>query len=108
MSKVSQPEVEANRYTRRSILRSEKMYGEGFQSPGNIAAVESFCKRLNMRRGMAVLDIGSGLGGASFYFADHYDAQVVGLDVAPAMVEISSERARDRGQLNVVFVQGDI
>ena len=30
----TQPEDEANRYSRCSILRSEKMYGEGFQSPG--------------------------------------------------------------------------
>jgi len=34
------PEEEANRYSRRSILRSEHMYGEGFQSPGGIEAVE--------------------------------------------------------------------
>ena len=65
------------------------MYGEGFQSPGNIAAVEAFCARLEMRPRMRILDIGSGLGGAAFYFADRYDARVVGLDVAPAMVEIS-------------------
>ena len=30
----TQPEDEANRYSRCSILRSKKMYGEGFQSPG--------------------------------------------------------------------------
>ena len=64
-----QPKEEINRYTRKSILRSEKMYGHGFQSPGNIAAMDSFCQKLRMRQGMNILDIGSGLGGASFYLA---------------------------------------
>jgi phosphoethanolamine N-methyltransferase len=109
MSKaVMQPESEANRYTRRSILRSEKMYGEGFQSPGGVAAVASFCERLQMQQGMKILDIGSGLGGADFYFAHHYDAKVLGLDVAQAMVELSTERARQRNLSNVLFRKGDI
>lgn len=44
--------VEAQRYTRRNILRSEFMYGPGFQSPGGEAAVEAFCKRLELRPGL--------------------------------------------------------
>lgn len=105
---VAQPESEATRYTRRSILRSEKMYGEGFQSPGKIAAVEGFCARLDMRPGMRILDIGSGLGGAAFYFADRYQADVLGLDVARAMIEISTERKEARGLANVSFQESDI
>ncbi len=109
MSKTMvQPEAEATRYTRRSILRSEKMYGQGFQSPGNVAAVASFCERLDMKPGMKILDIGSGLGGAAFYFAEHYDASVVGLDVAEAMIEISIERRQARKLANVGFCLGDI
>src|SRR5262249_53658683 len=100
---IAPPDKEADRYTRRSILRSERMYGEGFQSPGNIAAVESFCARLEMRPRVRVLDIGSGLGGSAFYFAERYDARVLGLDVAPAMVELSTERARERDLSTVAF-----
>jgi phosphoethanolamine N-methyltransferase len=84
------------------------MYGEGFQSPENIAAVASFCARLEMKPRMRILDIGSGLGGSAFYFTDRYDARVVGLDVAPAMVEISTERAQERKLSTVVFRLGDI
>src|SRR5262245_51624116 len=84
------------------------MYGEGFQSPGNIAAVASFCARLELKPRMRILDIGSGLGGSAFYLADRYDACVVGLDVAPAMVELSTERARERNLSTVVFQLGDI
>jgi phosphoethanolamine N-methyltransferase len=61
-----------------------------------------------MTRGMSVLDIGSGLGGAAFYFAEHYQASVLGLDVAPAMVEISRERAAEQGANDVRFMLGDV
>jgi len=105
---MAQPDQEADRYTRSSILRSERMYGEGFQSPGNIAAVASFCARLEMKPRMRILDIGSGLGGSAFYLADRYGARVVGLDVAPAMVELSTERTQERNLSTVVFRLGDI
>ncbi len=103
-----QPEEEANRYSQQSILRSEFMYGEGFQSPGGIEAVEAFCSKLRMHEGMNVLDIGSGLGGAAFYFAECYRATVVGLDCSQEMVDISAERKERKRLANVFFQQGDI
>ena len=103
-----QPDEEANRYSRQSILRSERMYGEGFQSPGGIEAVEGFCSRLHMREGMKILDIGSGLGGATFYFAERYSATVLGLDYSQEMVDISMERKEIKRFPNVTFQQGDI
>ena len=48
-----QPDEEANRYSQESILRSEFMYGEGFQSPGGIEAVEGFCSQLSMHEGIS-------------------------------------------------------
>ena len=103
-----QPDEEANRYSRQSILRSERMYGEGFQSPGGIEAVEAFCSRLRMREGMKILDIGSGLGGAAFYLADRYAATVLGLDFSREMVALSTERKERKGLTSVSFQQGDI
>lgn len=103
-----QPEEEATRYSRRSILRSERMYGEGFQSPGGIEAVEAFCSKLHMREGMKILDFGSGLGGASFYFGERYGATVMGLDFSQEMINISTERKERKSLANVSFQQGDI
>ena len=103
-----QSEQEATRYSRQSILRSERMYGEGFQSPGGIEAVQAFCSRLHMREGMKILDIGSGLGGAAFYFGERYGATVVGLDVSQEMVDISTERKERKPFPHVVFQQGDV
>ena len=104
----TQPEDEANRYSRCSILRSEKMYGEGFQSPGGLDAVKSFCRRLCMRQGMKILEVGSGLGGSAFYLAETYGAEVLGLDVSAEMVALSNERKEEKGLSNVSFRQGDI
>jgi len=103
-----QPEEEANRYSRQSILRSERMYGEGFQSPGGIEAVQAFCSKLRMWEGMKILDFGSGLGGATFYFAERYGANVVGLDFSQEMVDISMERKEEKKLSDVSFQQGDI
>ena len=104
----TQPKQEANRYSRRSILRSEKMYGAGFQSPGGLDAVEGFCRKLHMRQGMKVLEVGSGLGGSAFYIAETYDAEVLGLDVSAEMVALSNERKEEKGLSNVSFRHGDI
>ena len=100
--------AEATRYSRRSILRSERMYGEGFQSPGGLDAVRGFCGRLHLRRGMKILEVGSGLGGSAFHLAETYGADVFGLDVSAEMVALSAERQKERGVPNVSFRQGDI
>ena len=104
----AQSEDEANRYSRRSILRSERMYGEGFQSPGGIDAVKGFCRRLRMRQGMKILEVGSGLGGSAFYLAETFGADVLGLDVSAEMVAVSTERKEEKGLSNVSFRHGDI
>jgi phosphoethanolamine N-methyltransferase len=101
-------EQEANRYSRRSILRSERMYGEGFQSPGGLDAVKGFCRRLHMRQGMKILEVGSGLGGSAFYLAETFGADVLGLDISPEMVALSTERKEKKGVSNVSFHHGDI
>ncbi len=101
-------QAEAARYSRRSIARSEWMYGPGFQAPGGLATVESFCQLLRWRPGMRVLDVGSGLGAADFHLASRYQAEVVGVDFSAAMIEISTERAHAAGVRGVSFLLGDI
>ena len=108
LTATSLAQDEASRYNRRNILRSERMYGHGFQSPGQRPLMKAFCARLVMKPGMRILDIGSGLGGAAFYFAEQFGASVQGLDVAPAMIEISTERRVEKGASGVHFSHGDI
>jgi len=104
-----QPDEEANRYQRHSILRSERMYGYGFQGPGREALVAEFCARVPADLTAArILDVGSGLGGSSFYLNGRFDARVTALDIAPDMTAISRERAAARGVTGIDFVNGDI
>jgi phosphoethanolamine N-methyltransferase len=97
-----------DRYERRSILRSERMYGEGFQSPGRHDAMAWACAMLELRPGMRVLDVGSGLGGPAAYLAREHGVDVVGVDTAPAMVELAAERAARDGLAGVTFRLGDV
>ncbi len=105
---------EADRYTRRSILRSERMYGRGYQSPGGPDAVRRLMAIVPIPADGHVLDIGSGLGGASLHIAAETGCSVLGLDVAPAMIELSRERlaecadARPDLARRVAFRLGDV
>ncbi|ACR32095.1 methyltransferase domain-containing protein [Burkholderia glumae] len=104
-------DYEVQRYTEpRNILRSEIIYGEGFQSPGGLAGFQATLgDRMALAPGMRLLDIGSGLGGAAFYLSDRYDVEVVGLDTAPRMTELSVIRQTTRDpRRRVRFVNGDV
>ena len=87
-------------YSRTSILRYEKIFGEDYISTGGHATTEDLCARLgsSLRPGVRVLDVGSGIGGAAFHLARAYGAKVTGIDLAEEMVAIAEEktaRARD-------------
>ena len=54
----------------------------------------------------AALDVGTGTGAAAFAIAERFPAaRVVGVDIAPTMVEQARRKARDRR--NVSFEHGD-
>jgi phosphoethanolamine N-methyltransferase len=84
------------------------MYGRGFQSPGQVEALEAACALLDLRPGMRVLDLGSGLGGAATYLARQHHAEVLGLDLSAEMVSLSDERLREEPVPGVTFQHGDL
>ena len=56
-----------------------------------------------------MLDVGSGIGGAAFHLAKTFGARVTGIDLAPEMVAIARERAREaQAADSVTFLLGDI
>lgn len=57
---VQQTLTENERYSRRSILRSEKIYGVGFQSPGGVFTTKQFAAELDFakKENLKVLDMG--------------------------------------------------
>lgn len=98
----------ASRFSRHSALRSEWIYGEGYQGPSSEDLFEEFAARLPIRPGMRILEIGSGLGGDAFRLATRHGAEVVGVDASPDMTQLSRERAEARGITGVRFEAGDV
>lgn len=104
-------EDEKERYLSRNILRSETIYGQGYQSPGGTEAIEWCCRYVDLssfNKPMTVLDIGSGLGGTAFYFNDSYGARVIGIDTAEDMIKISLQRKGELGYKDIQFIHGNI
>src|SRR5215510_1002229 len=68
-------------------------------------AAEEFVGRLDLRPGTRVLDVACGTGNQSLPAA-RTGAEVIGLDIAPNLLEQARERARAE-KLNITFVEGD-
>ncbi len=64
-----------------------------FHVGGRNATIE-FASRLGVWPGMKMLEIGSGLGGASRYFAAEHDCDVTGIDITDEYVAVASSLAR--------------
>ena len=98
-------------YSRTSILRYEKIFGEHYISTGGHETTEDLCRRLagSLHPGVRVLDVGSGIGGAAFHLARAFGARVTGIDLAEEMVAIALEHAGQLGLSDEVnFVLGDV
>uniref|UniRef100_A0A8C1GP30 phosphoethanolamine N-methyltransferase n=1 Tax=Cyprinus carpio TaxID=7962 RepID=A0A8C1GP30_CYPCA len=85
--------LDNQQYTRRGILRYEKMFGSGYVSTGGFNTTKEFVDMLNLTAGQKVLDVGCGIGGGDFYMAKTFGVEVLGMDLSSNMVEIAIERA---------------
>ncbi|XP_056143616.1 phosphoethanolamine methyltransferase isoform X2 [Lampris incognitus] len=85
--------LDNQQYTRRGILRYEKMFGAGYVSTGGPSTTKEFVDLLNLKPGQKVLDIGCGIGGGDFYMSKTFGVDVLGLDLSENMVDIAMERA---------------
>ena len=86
------------------------MYSCGYwQDAGNLDQaqehkLELICRKLKLKPGMKVLDIGCGWGGAARYMAEHYDVEVVGVSVSKEQIALANQLS---GDLNVRFEFAD-
>ncbi|XP_017289818.1 phosphoethanolamine methyltransferase [Kryptolebias marmoratus] len=99
--------LDNQQYTRRGILRYEKMFGAGYVSTGGPSTTKEFVDLLNLRPGQKVLDVGCGIGGGDFYMARTFGVEVLGLDLSDNMVDIAMERARSEKLPSVQFEVAD-
>ena len=98
-------------YSRTSILRYEKIFGEAYISTGGHATTEDLCARLgsSLHPGVRVLDVGSGIGGAMFHLVKAYGAKATGIDLAQEMIAIAEEKTAARGMGDqVTSILGDV
>lgn len=74
---------------------------------GGRAATAALVPRLNLKPGMHLLDIGSGIGGPARYFARHHGCRVTGLDLTEEFVAVARTLSRRLGmEGQVSFEQG--
>src|ERR1700730_4547961 len=71
----------------------------------NASEAEGFIARINLKPGMKVLDVACGTGNQSIPAA-RTGAQVIGLDIAPNLLEQARQRAQAEN-LKIEFVEGD-
>lgn len=84
--------LDNQQYTRRSINRYEKIYGEGSVSTGGVHHAENMMCGLNLKSGERILDIGAGIGGQAFYMAKKFKVEVMAIDFSKNMLAIARER----------------
>ena len=68
--------------------------------------LELVCRKLKLKPGMRVLDIGCGWGGAARYMAQHYDVEVIGVSVSQEQVNLANDLAK-QDDLNARFIFQD-
>ncbi len=58
------------------------------------AATTMLAKDLDLKRGMHVLDVGSGIGGPARFFAEAHGCRVTGIDLTEEFVQVATELTR--------------
>jgi cyclopropane-fatty-acyl-phospholipid synthase len=69
------------------------------------AKLEHLCRKLRLRRGQHLLDIGCGWGGLAMYAAEHYGVRVTGITLSRSQAELANERVRAAGLQDAVAIQ---
>lgn len=100
--------LDNQQYSHNSILRYEKVFGNGFVSTGGPETTKDFVAMLDLKPGQRVLDVGCGIGGGNFYMAKEHNVEVVGMDLSSNMIEIAMERATENKGLKVQFEIADV
>ncbi len=82
-----------------AMLDPRMNYSCGYFSGGATALAEAqeakldlICRKLGIESGMRVLDIGCGWGGFAGFAAERYGADVTGITLAPAQLQLARER----------------
>ena len=85
--------TDEGQYGDKQIRFLETVWGEGFLSPGGTSEIDLVIGDIDCR-GLKVLDIGCGCGGAVFHLIrQHGAAHAIGIDVEPLVIDRAKELA---------------
>lgn len=70
-----------------------------------IAKMDLICRKLALKPGDRMLDLGCGWGGLACHAAEHFGATVHGVTLSLAQMERSQQRVRDRGLEHLVTIE---
>jgi MPBQ/MSBQ methyltransferase len=97
---------EANGKSRASLTLADLSAVDEFHVGGREAS-ESVASKMNLRPGMRLLDVGSGIGGTARYFSAGYQCDVTGIDLTAEFVQTAQALTqRVAPNLPVRFQQG--
>lgn len=99
---MTSEELDQYQYTPEGIRDYERVWGEGFVSPGGAQLAREFIGKLQLPPGALVMDVGCGLGGGAFLMAQEFDYQVEGIDLSRNMIARAQDRCRALGLSNQV------
>ncbi|NUM55991.1 MAG: methyltransferase domain-containing protein [Candidatus Hydrogenedentes bacterium] len=108
MRDSGKPILTSDQYSAESLRRYEWVFGKDFLSSGAQEMAKRAAQYFGIRPGFRVLDVGSGLGGAAFYFSGSCGATILGLDILPEMVAEARNRAETQGVTGVTFVCANV
>lgn len=103
--------LDGNQYTEEGIRRYEFIFGKTFVSTGGLDTTATFVKKLNLKKGDVVLDVGCGIGGSAFHIARAYGVKVHGVDLSSNMISMAIKyqaEMEDEVRTNVSFEMSDI
>ena len=96
---------DAELYDDTHVVFLEKLWGEGYLSPGGAREVARVLEGLDLT-GLTVIDIGCGAGGITAALArDHGAAHVIGLDVEETVCAVARRRAEAEGVADRVEIR---
>jgi cyclopropane-fatty-acyl-phospholipid synthase len=70
-----------------------------------VAKYDLICRKLGLRPGMRLLDVGCGWGGMLLHAAEHYGVDAVGITISRAQAELAEKRIAEAGLADVVQIR---
>ncbi len=96
----------------RLVLGSSMVYSCAYWTPGarsleaaQAAKLDLICRKLGLRPGMRLLDVGCGWGSLLLHAAEHYGVSAVGVSISEEQVALARRRVADAGLADRVEVR---